>query len=218
MGDSKEDTTADSFVNDVSEAEGRQELSVEHEKEEEQEETNETNNEVTEDEKGIFKLKKDLETEDQGSESPIEIIGDNKDHENSEEKENEKEQGTEEDKTEGKTTDSFINEISESEGRQEPTVMPEKEEETKENSKEDKAADSFVNDVSEAEGRQEPTVEPENEKQLEDTKERTEAIEGEKGIFKLKKDLETEDQGSGSHKTESSIEIIGEIKDEENRK
>merc|ERR1712088_627006 len=79
--ESKDDKAADSFVNDVSEAEGRQELSVEHEKEEEQEETNETNNEVTEDEKGFFKLKKDLETEDQGSESPIEIIGDNKDHE-----------------------------------------------------------------------------------------------------------------------------------------
>merc|ERR1712037_771426 len=116
--ETKDEKAADSFVNDISEAEGRQETTVQSEKEEELEETNETNNEVTEGEKGIFKLKKDLETEDQGSESPIEIIGEIKDLENSEEKENEKEQGTEE----GKTLDSFVNEISESEGRQEPTV------------------------------------------------------------------------------------------------
>merc|ERR1712210_299898 len=84
--ETKDEKAADSFVNDVSEAEGRQEPTVQSE---DQEETNETNNEVTEGEKGIFNLKKDLETEDQGSESPIEVIGEIKDLENSEEKENE---------------------------------------------------------------------------------------------------------------------------------
>merc|ERR1711974_487765 len=107
----------DSFVNDVSEAEGRQEPTVEPEKEEKQEETKESNNEVTEGEKGIFKLKKDLETEDQDSgsqeaESPIEIIGEIK----------------EENNKDGKTADSFVNDVSEAEGRQEPSVEPEKEE------------------------------------------------------------------------------------------
>merc|ERR1712110_1047485 len=116
-----------------------------------------------------------------------------------------------------KAADSFINEVSEAEGRQEPIVEPEKEEEQEE-TKEEKAADSFVNEVSEAEGRQEPTVEPEKEEKQEETNEsNNEVAEGEKGIFKLKKDLETEDQDSGSHEAESPIEIIGEIKEENNK-
>merc|ERR1712108_88739 len=139
--ETKEEKAADSFINDVSEAEGRQEPTVEPEKEEEQEETKESNNEVTEGEKGIFKLKKDLETEDQDSgsqeaESPIGIIGEIKE-ENNKENENEKEQETEEDKKDGKTADSFVNDVSEAEGRQEPSVESEKqkeEEETKEDS------------------------------------------------------------------------------------
>merc|ERR1711974_299796 len=113
--------------------------------------------------------------------------------------------------------DSYANEVSEEEGRQEPTVEPEKEEEQEE-TKEDKAADSFINDVSEAEGRQEPTVEPEKEEEQEETKEsNNEVTECEKGIFKLKKNLETEDQDSGSQEAESPIEIIGEIKEENNK-
>merc|ERR1712233_52588 len=79
---------------------------------------------------------------------------------------------TKEDTKEERAADSFVNDVSEAEGRQEPTVESEKEEkqeETKEDSKEDKAADSFVNDVSEAEGRQETTVE--SEKEQEETKE-----------------------------------------------
>merc|ERR1712115_315068 len=73
-----------------------------------------------------------------------------------------------------KATDSFVNIVAEEEGRQEPTEQ----EVTKEDSKEEKAADFFVNNVAEAEGRQEQT---EEEKTKED-----------KGIYKLKKDLETE--------------------------
>merc|ERR1712037_656613 len=65
---------------------------------------------------------------------------------------------------EDKAADSFVNDVSEAEGRQEPTVGPVKEEE-QEVSKEDKSADSFVNVVSEAEGRQEPTVEKEQEQE-----------------------------------------------------
>merc|ERR1712212_966343 len=102
--------------------------------------------------------------------------------------------GEQEETKEEKAADSFVNEVSEAEGRQEPTVEPEKEEEQEE-TKEEKAADSFVNEVSEAEGRQEPTVEPEKEEKQEETNEsNNEVAEGEKGIFKLKKDLETEDQ------------------------
>merc|ERR1712130_788370 len=81
---------------------------------------------------------------------------------------------TKEDTKEERAADSFVNDVSEAEGRQEPTVESEKEEEqeeTKEDSKEDKAADSFVNDVSEAEGRQETTVESEKEEEQEETKE-----------------------------------------------
>merc|ERR1712130_1098644 len=66
--------------------------------------------------------------------------------------------------------DSFVNEVSEAEGRQEPTAEPEKEEKQKE-TKEEKTADSFVNEVSEAEGRQEPTAEPEKEEDQKETKE-----------------------------------------------
>merc|ERR1712233_266559 len=78
----------------------------------------------------------------------------------------EEQEETKEDSKEDKAADSFVNDISEAEGRQEPTIecdKEEEEEETKEDSKEEKAADSFVNDVSEAEGRQEPCVEPEKE-------------------------------------------------------
>merc|ERR1712130_101778 len=177
--DKKEEIAADSFVNDVSEAEGRQEPTVETEKEEEKKETKESNDEVTEGEKGIFKLKKDLETEDENSgsheaESPIETIGEIKE-ENNEEKEKEKKQETEEDKKDEKTEDSFVNKVSEAEGRQEPTAKPEKEEEMEE-TKEEKAADSFVNDVSEAEGRQEPTVETEKEEEKKETKESNDEV------------------------------------------
>merc|ERR1712130_937770 len=78
------------------------------------------------------------------------------------------EEETKEDTKEERAADSFVNDVSEAEGRQEPTVEKEEEqEETKEDSKEDKAADSFVNDVSEAEGRQEPTVEKEEEDEQE---------------------------------------------------
>merc|ERR1712032_1343993 len=70
----------------------------------------------------------------------------------------------------GIAADSFVNNVSEAEGRQEPSAEPEKEE-TKEESKEEKAADSFVNDVSEAEGRQEPSAEPEKEVVQEEKKE-----------------------------------------------
>merc|ERR1712037_804164 len=70
---------------------------------------------------------------------------------------------------EDKAADSFVNDVSEAEGRQEPTVEPEKEEE-QEVSKEDKSADSFINVVSEAEGRQEPTVESEKKQEQEETK------------------------------------------------
>merc|ERR1711972_10368 len=126
-------------------------------------------------------------------------------------------QETEEDKKDEKTEDSFINEVSEAEGRQEPTAGPEKEEDQEE-TKEEKAADSFVNDVSEAEGRQEPTAEPEKEEEQEETKESNDEVtESEKGIFKLKKDLETEDENLGSHEAESPIETIGEIKEENNK-
>merc|ERR1712088_614191 len=133
-----------------------QEPFVEPEKEKEQAETKECT-EVTEGKKGIIKLKKDLETEDESvcSHETVEIIGEIKDQEKSEERENENE-------SEAEAADSFINVVSEAEGRQEPTLESEKEEEqeeTKEDSKEDKAADSFVNDVSEAEGRQEPSEE-----------------------------------------------------------
>merc|ERR1712037_298711 len=148
-----------------SESRGTARPTLELEKEEEQ---GEINDDVAEGEKGIFKLKKDLETEDQGSEphkeeTPIEIIGEIKDEKNSEEKEIEKEQETEKDKTEEKSTDSFVKE------------------------------------VSEAEGRQEPFVEPEKEKEQAETKEGTEVTEGKKGIIKLKKDLETEDESVCSH-------------------
>merc|ERR1712032_1560907 len=98
--------------------------------------------------------------------SPIEIIGEIKDQGTSEEKGNEKEQEKENEPKDKKAADSFVNDVSEEEGRQEPTAEPEKEdeqEETKEESKEAKAADSFVNDVSEAEGRQEPSAEPDKE-------------------------------------------------------
>merc|ERR1712198_363080 len=172
----------------------------------EKKETKESNDEVTEGEKGIFKLKKDMETEDKNlgsheAKSPIETIGEIKE-ENNKEKEKEKKQETEEDKKDEKTEDSFVNEVSEAEGRQEPTAEPEKEEE-KEETKEEKAADSFVNDVSEAEGRQEPSAEPEKEEEQEETKESNDEVtESEKGIFKLKKDLETEDGNLGSHKAE----------------
>merc|ERR1712055_599514 len=79
----------------------------------------------------------------------------------------------EEEEQKERAADSFINNVTEAEGRQKPTVESEKEEEqeeTKADSKEEKAADSFVNDVSEAEGRQEPTVESENEEEQEETK------------------------------------------------
>merc|ERR1712130_1014755 len=100
----------------------------------------------------------------------------------------------EEETKEEKAADSFVNEVSEAEGRQEPTAEPEKEEDQEE-TKEEKAADSFVNEVSEVEGRQEPTAEPEKEEDQEETKESNDEVtEGEKGIFKLKKDLETEDE------------------------
>merc|ERR1712130_184899 len=84
------------------------------------------------------------------------------------------EEKDEEETKEERAADSFVNDVSEAEGRQEPTVESEKEEEqeeTKEDSKENKAADSFVNEVSEEEGRQEPTVEPEQEEEQEETKE-----------------------------------------------
>merc|ERR1712130_685981 len=110
---------------------------------------------------------------------------------------------TKEDSKEEKAADSFVNDISEAEGRQEPTVEKEEEqEETKEDSKEDKAIDSFVNDVSEAEGRQQPTAESEKEEDQEETKQSTYSTESEKGIFKLKKDLEKEDEDK--HETDNS--------------
>merc|ERR1712212_516535 len=86
---------------------------------------------------------------------------------------------------------------------------------------EEKAADSFINDIYTSEGKQEPTDDVDegegvdSKKEQEETKEsNNEDVEGEKGIFKLKKDLETEDQGSGSDEEASPIEIIGEIKDQ----
>merc|ERR1712192_199665 len=71
--------------------------------------------------------------------------------------------------TNKKTEDSFVNDVSEAEGRQEPTTEPQKAEEQEET----KAADSFVNDVSEAEGRQEPTAEPQRQKNKKRQKQQT---------------------------------------------
>merc|ERR1711974_583564 len=106
-------------------------------------------------EKGIFKLKKDLEDEkvqdetneskneekaadsfvndiytSEGKQEPIETIGEIKDQEDapapdsSEGKKDEVEK--EEETKEEKATDSFVNEVSEAEGRQEPSAEPEK--------------------------------------------------------------------------------------------
>merc|ERR1712088_120369 len=141
-----------------------QEPFVEPEKEKEQAETKECT-EVTEGKKGIIKLKKDLETEDESvcSHETVEIIGEIKDQEKSEERENENE-------SEAEAADSFVNDVSEAEGRQEPTENQEEHEETNEDSKEDKAADSFINDVSEADGRQEPSEEVEKDEPCDEEK------------------------------------------------
>merc|ERR1712156_627341 len=96
------------------------------------------------DDKGIYKLKKDLETEKgqeernqdtEGKQESIETIGEIADQEvatcapdgkQDEDKEKQKE----------KATDSFVNIVAEAEGRQEPSEQ----EVTKEDSKEEKAA------------------------------------------------------------------------------
>merc|ERR1711963_1322666 len=67
---------------------------------------------------------------------------------------------------EEKAGDSFVNDIAEAEGRQEPTEQ----EESKEDPKEEKVADSFVNDIAEAEGRQEPTEREETKKDSKEKK------------------------------------------------
>merc|ERR1712156_508597 len=75
-----------------------------------------------------------------------------------------------------KVADSFVNDVAEAEGRQEPT----KQEESKEETKEDKAADSFVNDVAEAESRQEPADQRETQ---EDSNKDKHKSEGKPGIL-----------------------------------
>merc|ERR1712180_228387 len=124
------------------------------------------------DDKGIYKLKKDLETEKgqeernqdtEGKQESIETIGEIADQEVATSTPDGK-QDEDKEKQKEKATDSFVNIVAEAEGRQEPTEQ----EVTKEDSKEKRAADSFVNDVTEAEGRQEPT---EQESKEEDSKE-----------------------------------------------
>merc|ERR1712156_1287853 len=103
------------------------------------------------DDKGIYKLKKDLETEKgkeernqdtEGKQESIESIGEIADQEVATSAPDGK-QVEEKEKQKEKATDSFVNIVAETEGRQEPTEQ----EETKEASKEENAADSFVNDV-----------------------------------------------------------------------
>merc|ERR1712227_888765 len=101
------------------------------------------------DDKGIYKLKKDLETEKgqeernqdtEGKQESIKSIGEIADQEVA--------TSAPDGKQKEKANDSFVNIVAEAEGRQEPTEQ----EVTKEDSKEEKAADSFVNNVAEAEG------------------------------------------------------------------
>merc|ERR1711918_251618 len=91
---------------------------------------------------------------------------------------------TEEDKLDNEDTkdgkaaaDSFVNDIYTTEGKQEPCDA-----ETKE---EINAADSFMNEIYTCEGKQE-----EDEKKKNEDKEEESQVE--KGIFKLKRDLEAE--------------------------
>merc|ERR1711971_643329 len=114
----------------------------------------------------------------------------------------------EEETKEEKAADSFVNDIYTSERKQEPCdeMANEKEQEdTKDEAQEEeKAADSFINNIYTSEGRQEPCddldeEEGDAEHEQKETKEsNNEDVQGEKGIFKLKKDLETEDQDSRS--------------------
>merc|ERR1712039_1168942 len=106
------------------------------------------------------------------------------------------------------TADSFVNDVAEAEGRQEPTEQ----EETKEDSKEEKVADSFVNDIAEAEGRQEPT---EQEETMEESKEEKAAdsfvndVAGAESRQEPAEQRETqEDSNKDEHKSEGKPGIL----------
>merc|ERR1712181_183041 len=108
---------------------------------------------------------------------------------------------TQDDTQEEKAADAFVNDIYTTEGKQDPcdkVAENKQEDETKE---ETKAGDSFVNDIYTSEGKQEETDEKKeeetkdeamDEKAVDSTEDNREEAQVEKGIFKLKKNLEDE--------------------------
>merc|ERR1712192_306902 len=169
--ETKEETKAgDSFINDIYTSEGKQEETDEKKEEDTKDEamdekavdSTEDNREEAQVEKGIFKLKKNLEDEKE---------------------QDEKIEGT----IEAKAADSFVNDVYTSEGKQEQieTIGEINDQEEKkyeesgkkqdaveeEDIKEEKAADSFVNDIYTSEGKQEPSDEMANKNDQENTKE-----------------------------------------------
>merc|ERR1712172_463565 len=155
MGTKEETKAGDSFVNDIYTSEGKQEETDEkkedgtkHEaKDEKAADSTEDNQEEAQVEKGIFKLKKDLEDEKEQDE-------------------------TNEGAIEEKAADSFVNDVYTFDGKQEQIetigeikdqeenkdeVSEEKQDAVEEEeTKKEKAADSFVNDIYTSEGKQEP--------------------------------------------------------------